>query len=566
MDIFRNARQNFLRRQAEAEQADLERQQAREQELQTQEQSQQPEMQQRDTAQPQTARPSPMSGILRRFADIPRPSMPSMPSFGRSQPRPTSSHYTTASNIGTTTAGAEDDEIVSPKTPQFGTLGMPPMPSTRLHLPNLQRTWTRGSSGPPSRPGTATNAVPMANIAEPVPAVPAQHVTSRHRSGSSLSEASFEGEDDRRQRGRRRRFEGADPAEMHLASMADDGRRRRRERRQASDGFNNTNTGNSSSGRSSRRHRYQRQYVVDMGVSPPYPGRGPSDPNAKPKKFLFCFPYIKSRRLRAQILRCCVSGTFTALMLGVFLALYMTNNIYNTEFAVLLILIMLFTAVFFVHGLIRVCVMALHPLSPAEEEAAEEMYRRRRRGGPAGLPDMYGPGGYAIPHQPIRVVLARDEEAAGLESVTTKIQPPAYGLWRESVRVDPNRIYWQRNEETSATGSTTETTRSRDASSSNSSNSSNSSRSSRRSRSATMRGGEASSYADSSSSSSRPSHDRSNDDSDRGRQSPRPPSYMSEDGVQYVVEAQPRSIAPTTEIPLPQHPSEAGRTAPRPAW
>lgn len=52
---------------------------------------------------------------------------------------------------------------------------------------------------------------------------------------------------------------------------------------------------------------------------------------------------------------------------------------------------------------------------------------------PARSARMYGPGGYAIPRQPIRVVLARDEEAAGIESETTKMNPPAYGLWRESV-------------------------------------------------------------------------------------------------------------------------------------
>ncbi len=51
----------------------------------------------------------------------------------------------------------------------------------------------------------------------------------------------------------------------------------------------------------------------------------------------------------------------------------------------------------------------------------------------AALPQMFGPGGYAIPRQPIRVVLARDEEAAGIESEATKANPPAYGLWRESV-------------------------------------------------------------------------------------------------------------------------------------
>jgi hypothetical protein len=45
----------------------------------------------------------------------------------------------------------------------------------------------------------------------------------------------------------------------------------------------------------------------------------------------------------------------------------------------------------------------------------------------------------------------------------------------------------------------------------------------------------------------------------------RPPSYISEDGVDYVIDAAPRSIAPTTDVPLPPHPSERGRTEwPRP--
>ena len=38
---------------------------------------------------------------------------------------------------------------------------------------------------------------------------------------------------------------------------------------------------------------------------------------------------------------------------------------------------------------------------------------------------------------------------------------------------------------------------------------------------------------------------------------PRPPSYISEDGVEYVLEAQPRSTV--YDIPLPPHPSERGR-------
>lgn len=39
----------------------------------------------------------------------------------------------------------------------------------------------------------------------------------------------------------------------------------------------------------------------------------------------------------------------------------------------------------------------------------------------------------------------------------------------------------------------------------------------------------------------------------------RPPSYMSDNGIDYVLEAEGRSIAPTVEVPLPVHPSERGR-------
>lgn len=86
----------------------------------------------------------------------------------------------------------------------------------------------------------------------------------------------------------------------------------------------------------------------------------------------------------------------------------------------LLILIILFATIFFCQGLIRLCLKVFRP-KPVED---------RRR---AYLRQIHGPGGYAIPRQPIRVLLARDEEAAGIESEATKVNPPAYGLWRESV-------------------------------------------------------------------------------------------------------------------------------------
>jgi len=53
--------------------------------------------------------------------------------------------------------------------------------------------------------------------------------------------------------------------------------------------------------------------------------------------------------------------------------------------------------------------------------------------GVSGLPEMTGISGYANPRTPVQVTLARDEEAAGIQSEATKYPPPAYGLWRESV-------------------------------------------------------------------------------------------------------------------------------------
>ena len=436
-----------------------------------------------------TVRPSPVSSVLRRFADLPRPSMP----FSRhSGPRPTSSRYDNGS------------EIASPKTPQFSAsmgITMPPMPSrTSQHSHSRSRSQSQRS-----------------DITEPMPALPAYHMSDS----------------------RRRRFDGADPAEMHLASMAEDGRRRR-ERRQNSQGHNSINSNGGG--------RHRRRYILgDIG----HRSQSASD---KPKKFLFCFPYVKSRRMRAQIVRCFVSGGILALTLTVFLALLMTHNVYNSELGVFMILVLLLTTAFFAHCIIRMVLFIMHPPTAAEEEAAEEMYQRRRRAaaGVAGsgalgnMPSAYGPGGFAIPHEPIRVVLTRDEEAAGIESVATKTQPPAYGLWRESVRVDPNRIYWQRNEEVPEVPEVPSVA-------------SQSSRSGRSLRSNSNQSQSSLLTAAQSAPGSMPSSVASSPEPETGRtQSPRPPSYMSDDGVQYVVEAQPRSIAPTTEVPLP-HPAEAGR-------
>lgn len=148
-------------------------------------------------------------------------------------------------------------------------------------------------------------------------------------------------------------------------------------------------------------------------------------------------------------------------------------------------MLILIATSFFCYAVIRLSFLLFRPLTNDIESAR--------------LPSMVGPGGFANPPQPIRVVLASDEDAVGIESEATKLPPPAYGLWRESVRVDPNRIFWQRNEQRDGERPVTANT----------------------------------------------VH--------------RPPSYISDDGVGYVVEAAPRSVAPTTDVPLAPHPSEAGR-------
>ncbi|KAI3316595.1 hypothetical protein HD806DRAFT_542082 [Xylariaceae sp. AK1471] len=328
----------------------------------------------------------------------------------------------------------EPEEDDGPKSPAPNRFRLPSLARSRTHdTPNQVSSSEDDIQGSeaPSQP-------PMARIRTrrfPVLARPPTTRTTGEESERHVS---------------RSRFNGSDPAELHLVNLAESGRRRQR-----------------------RHHR-----------------RGNSDGSRRqqkepPNKFLFCFPWVKSRRARALILRCFVSGIFLISMLTIYLSLSITKNINTSEFSILLILLILLTTIFFCHGLVRLCMLLVAQRNP--------------RGNSGNQADANGhgpPGGYAIPRRPIRVVLARDEEAAGIESETSKLTPPAYGLWRESVRVDPDRIYWQRAESpkpslpTSASSTTI-------------------------------------------------------NEEDRPRTGQhRPPSYASDDGIDYIIEARPRSIAP----------------------
>ncbi|KAI0390451.1 hypothetical protein F5Y17DRAFT_62949 [Xylariaceae sp. FL0594] len=306
--------------------------------------------------------------------------------------------------------------------------------------------------------------------------------TTNNRQGHSLPPQSS---DSNSSGNARTRFNGSDPAELHLASLAETGRRRReRERRQRRGRNRNNRTAATTQEEGGRRARTN------------------TNRRSKRRRFLFCIPWVKSRRARGLILRCFVSGVFLVSMLTVYLALAISKNINASEITIVLVIFILVAAGFFCHGLIALLMLRRKKKMMRQQRAdlrqvtavQQQQQRARARG-------VYE---YAVPAQPIRVHLARDEEASGVESATAKMTPPAYGLWRESVRVDPNRIYWQRAEPSNTVSSTGQ-----DNSNNNDEN-----------------------------------EDENDDGEARPRQQRRPPSYISDDGVDYVVDAVPRSVAP----------------------
>jgi hypothetical protein len=139
------------------------------------------------------------------------------------------------------------------------------------------------------------------------------------------------------------------------------------------------------------------------------------------------------------------------------------------------------------------------------------------------MPNMTAAEGFQ-PVVPIRVHLRRDEEVAVDEEREVDVEkevlpppPPAYGLWRSSVRVDPNLLHWQRV---------------RDAGNNN-----NDSRGSAISSVVQSRQGSVTALPHAGS----PLAASARGSAVAAPEGPRPPSYASEDGVSYIIEAAPRS-------------------------
>jgi len=161
----------------------------------------------------------------------------------------------------------------------------------------------------------------------------------------------------------------------------------------------------------------------------------------------------------------------------------LNGNMAGSEFHILLILLIMTFTILFCHSLARTC-----------------MHVSRTARGAMRVPTRVGPTGYAQPEEPIPVVLARDEEIAAEVDTTNDTEkvappPPAYGLWRSSVRINPNLLYWQRVEQRV------------------------------------------------------PKYSRAPREEYFVTGTLRPPSYSSDNGVDYVIDAHPRPIAPTDALP-----------------
>ncbi|KAL5366324.1 hypothetical protein BJX96DRAFT_31359 [Aspergillus floccosus] len=193
----------------------------------------------------------------------------------------------------------------------------------------------------------------------------------------------------------------------------------------------------------------------------------------------------KERQVRRRVITLVISTIFLILVLSLYLAFAISGSPLEGELHILLIFMILILSIVWCHSLIRFSLAVLR--GPATNR----------------IPSRAGPNGYAQPERPIPVTFFADEEmtTGGNGEVREKITapPPAYGLWRSTVRINPDLLYWQR--------------------------------------------------VDESASRSAPHSNGMGEDSGSKPTSPRPPSYTSDNGIDYAVGAQPRSF---TRWPVPE--------------
>lgn len=197
-----------------------------------------------------------------------------------------------------------------------------------------------------------------------------------------------------------------------------------------------------------RHEAYLQRLRVELGSVPRehsskrYHRQRPKRSPAKNERF--CFPQIKDLKMRQKAIGCLVFGTLLTIVLTTYLALAISNSLRGATFHGIFIFFILLLTILFSHYLIRLCMLSFEPRTrfprkcqPPLRAAADEE------------------AGFAQPARPIPVVLARDaereprigrvEHEGDDEAMDNALPlpPPAYGLWRSSVRADPNLIHWQ---------------------------------------------------------------------------------------------------------------------------
>ncbi|KAL4901810.1 hypothetical protein BDW74DRAFT_70572 [Aspergillus multicolor] len=195
-----------------------------------------------------------------------------------------------------------------------------------------------------------------------------------------------------------------------------------------------------------------------------------------------CLSMIKDRTIHWKLFNLVLSTVLLLINLAIYIAFVVIRAIQGPWLYIVLTLILLTIGVIWCHALCRF-VVAVYQFPNYTANLA--------------LPiEMTDTAGYAHPNQPIHVTMTTDEEHSAVSHAhdapgKVTVPPPAYGVWRNSVRLDPNPLHWQRVDIQPAMPQTDE---------------------------------------------------RREETSNRKIHGHPPPSHMSGDGVEYVVEALPRSL------------------------
>ncbi|KAF7592815.1 hypothetical protein BBP40_012350 [Aspergillus hancockii] len=190
---------------------------------------------------------------------------------------------------------------------------------------------------------------------------------------------------------------------------------------------------------------------------------------------------LREKKTRRKLITLITSTIFLTLVLALYFAFTVSRSHMGHELHILLIFMVLILTIVFCHSLIRFSMVIL--------QGSGSVVAMNR------IPSRAGHTGYAQLEHPIHVTLVGDEEilaeSNGASREKVAVPPPAYGLWRSSVRINPDLLYWQRVKDNA---------------------------------------------------SSVPQHPNRAQGSGSKALLPRPPSYTSDNGIDYVIEAQPRLI------------------------